>query len=738
MKRPETITSPDMVVGLTTDKMVAPDIQFHRVSNLYPSEEGGLVSVYGPTPYVPKPTTGGAPDNSGSPDPSIPEYGTTYGLFHCRLKGGERDVLLLQTIDEIWEFRGWSRDWHALIAPSGGVITAQLPRPTPTDYPTQFVATNTGVVIVPPGGRAYFYDGIAILPLGYDRAPAPPIGMGPENSAPTFFPDANVREMGVNDAGYCMDSLDQHQPSAMAAVFRQGRVGTVTTPGNVSVLADTAETDNPAQVMGYLEPGRYRARTQWVDRWGNLSALSGDSNDVKFSRQPAMGFTLTVPCTMFWVHADKVLKEIAWDGVCKGPQGTIGRLIHRTKDLENAGDVNFYELPSDAAVTDGKFATLPDNTCDTYPDNIPDSWLANKAVEVEPIPIFRLAELAFGRLWMAVDGRLYYSMVGRYGTIQKGSVLVPDPTGGEITGLKMITRGLLVFTATSMYLVESNDQGDSFRSAPLDTTIGCVAPSSIVTMRNGVTVWLGSDGFYGIADGTPSFLFTDHRLEAKRFNRARMCKAVAAFDHHSGQYRCWVSMDGAAKNNRCWTYSGTDWNQRNDIAASGVCVTNDHRKLMLASGVPNATDGVWVVDRGGPIVASQIVTGWIRSERSRERSSLRRVMLKLRETAISTSSDDKILVSIRRDYRAEIVSTARVETYPALSPDYTDPPDSFASASFGSAKWRRRRPYEAVADVDIPSCEVFQIVITCPAKFEILKLAFEEQPREAGGAMSHR
>lgn len=733
--RPETIDSPDLPVGDTTSKLVGADQLFQEVANFFPTEEGGYVSVYEPIPYLPRPTVGGPPQN-GNSDPDVPIYTTTHGIFHARLHQGQREILLAQVGREIWEFEGWRRAWRVLIGISGSAeVQADLPTPTADDFPCQFVATPTGIVIVPAGGRAHFYDGEVCLPLGYDHGPSAPIGMGPESSASSFWPNgAEVHPLtGVNDSGYAMDSLDGHLPSYMNLFWRQGRVGTVDTPTDTASLA--ADTTGKAQVMGYLRPGRYRGRTQWVDRWGNLSPASGPSNDIRFRKQPAMTGDTATPT---WVHVDKVLKQVAWASIARGPRGTIGRIVGRTKDMENSGDIRYYELPTDAIAIEGKYATLADNVCDTIPDNIPDAWLANVMTEVDPIPRFRLAAMAFGRLWMAAGGELWWSMVGKFGTIAAGSRLTPDPTGAEITGVHAVKRGLLVFTETSSFLIEANADGDGFRTMPLSERMGCVAPSSIVTHRTGVTVWLGQDGFYGFDGNDVGFLFALHRQSAKRHNRARMRKAVACFDHHSGEYRCWVPTGSNLRNNRCWTWDGEVWHHRNDVSASGATTTQDHRRLVLVSGTVNNIDGIWVCDRGGPTIESTLKSGWLRGTRSRERASTRRLRIRLRETGLAANEAAKLQVRVRRDYRAEVVSTQTLQTYPEIADGYGTNPDAWGTATVGSATWRKRRPFEAVADIMVSDCETFQIELAGPARFEILSVGFEEAPHTAAGAKGYR
>ena len=128
----------------------------HELKNMYTADEGTLQSVWGPTPFVPMskslvPTlepgelaTGrlDRPIKEGERPPSCgrflgdsdslptsyppelldsdldyPIYGRQqHGIHHAILQNGERDILILHTGGELWEFRGWYQNWRRLIS----------------------------------------------------------------------------------------------------------------------------------------------------------------------------------------------------------------------------------------------------------------------------------------------------------------------------------------------------------------------------------------------------------------------------------------------------------------------------------------------------------------------------------------------------------------------------------------------------------------------------------------------
>ncbi len=743
-------------VGPTSSKLVVPDQAWRRVNNMYPTEAGGLRSINLPVPFL---TNTGVTPPDGVADPSQPvTYGVCRSVFYATIGEG-RQLLLAHVDQQIWEFMGWDLGWRVLIAAASAspYFAQNLLEPLATDFPTQWVRTPKGVVIIPPGGQACFYDGTVCLQLGYTDYPGAPIGLGPASSGTAFFPDVTVPKSGVNDLGYAVDGLAAQTDTGMPSVFMYGRLGTV------APLSGLSDPTTESEVSGHLLPGRYRARVQWIDHFGNLSPLSPASNDVRFDRQPAMQLVLNnafeptlsggTDYAMEWTQLGAVKKQVGWASLRSGPRGTIGRILYRTKDIDGKGDTRWWEVPGDASANTGAFATLPDNITQFYPDNIPDEWLFNEAVEVEPMPRFRLAEMAFGRLFVAnapgETGKVWVSMIGRYGTIDPSLSFFPDPEGAEITGLKRVSGGLLIFSRTGTYLITPNDSGAGFRSQTIDSTKGCVAPSSIRTLRRSdKTIWLGRDGFYSWSPGSGvQFEFDDHTEYSRRFNRGRLHHAVAEIDSRSGQYRCWVPMTSSTRPDLCWCYDEIlGWSTRDDIKATGVTITDGPGDMMICSGLVDVggtmTNGIWVLDRDGEPATAEVWTSWQRGTRSQEPASQRKVKILLRETSVSTSDEPKLEVSFERDYRVGIVGEpVYVSLFPdegeAARPHESAEPNSWNGVTWAQATFRERRPFWVKVDTDLPECEVWRMRLTSPVSFEILGFAYEEQVRPQGGAAGY-
>jgi hypothetical protein len=781
-------------------KLILPNEVAQKIENLVPMEEGTLRTITGPAALVdarvttrdakPSETLGGAavassiryerpPSKSGetlAPSLSSTSFNIVYdeslhGIFHCRLQNDERDVLLLHTGAELWEFTGWDRNWRKLIsAPTEGIGTrAKLKNTTQPQFPTQFVSTGTGVVIVPQDYRSYFYDGHQIAPLGFTRAPSSPQGLGPRSSLPKM----NGVGQGVNDAGYTHDgtrygykkttnvrlpypgkddTTDNLKFNAgMTAGFGQCHVGSITTLtfDAAAFKLDDDDVLNASDAIdsGWLNHGEYRCRVQFVDMFGNLSPLSAPSSALPLDFQPSVvPKTNNAGSKAEIVSAGRVLKQVAWTNIPTGPDHCKGRILYRSKDLLNSGSADYFSLPQDAMGVDVAFATLPDNVSTMYPDNISDGQLRAKAREVDPVPQFKLAELAFGRLWVGNfkndPGMIRPSLPNRWGTFAADQEISPDPGGGEVTGLKQTNQGLLAFTRHSCFLVEASDDGKAFRSSPVSSEVGCFAPSSVLGLPTGATVWLGKDGFYAF-DGTQiSYISPQLRKLFRRATRSRLLQAVAAYDSRAREYRCWLSIDGSETNNLCCIYDGQGWRTRTDVEAEAVCTTQDHREYMIVAGRvagDSGHDGPFVLDHSGNRADTELVdlidareavieTNWIQGQSSKVRTTAHVVNLWLRET-----DNSELTIEVLRDWRNTTIEQTTASRY-----SKEDVPSFYGQTSLGSAgaSFVDRRPYWTRAQIYVPSNETFKIRIRGTGLWEFVGLEFMVSPRDRGGAMT--
>ena len=750
-------SSPPIAVLGHSERFSAGENYAGRLTNLRVTEQGTLRTVSGPAAYHPSEWEDNWPSSPSPHSPDVTYSGPFDGLYHASLgEHGARDVLLVVgTINTgsgakygVWTHKGWNWSnggWSLLAGDYASAdYRTSLTEGTRPQFLTQFVGTPGGIIIIPQGSRALFYDGEYIAPLGFSDVPAPPTPVGPHNEV---LNDGGAVADVANAGGFAVSGR------SLPRVFGNCRLGSI--DASAVDVADTLKKSNP--LGGVLAQGEWRGATQLIDHWGNLSAHSGLSVPIRVAKDENLTKSrASDPAEL----ADRLRVEFAWSGIVPGPPHTAGRLLLRTCDQLNTTRPGLFEVPSNASASEDAFATLPDNVSTWFTDNVPDSWLVVPAVDVVPVPEFKLAAFFAGSLWVAntreSPGKVMRSLPGRFGTFRRGDELFFDATGREVTGLHAVAQGLLVFTATSVFLVRVNDAGDGVTASTVHPSVGCVAPNSIATLHNGLTVWLSREGFHAYDGAKVTEISTDIQKTVSRINRSWRLRSCAAVDVRSGEYRCWVPVDNSSNNNLCVVFDGQFFRERTDVAADAVCVTRDERELMLAAGsagrirgdAEESSSGVWVLDHEDRGVTDPkqhtavYETHWLRSSRSHRRASPSRIILWLVE-----SRKGSVDVKVMRDWRESLaVHEVTAEMAPTLYPN-DDIPRFFDVDELGGSYlppgnprsgktamvFMDRRPYWTKVDVSVPSCEVFRIRVSVDGDAEFLGFVYEEADKHDGG-----
>ena len=714
-----------------------------RIHNMVLTESGTLRAVHGPVQYHPRSYT-----NNGGSVPATHPYTTPhYGICHAVVEAGAREILLIHDGDGIHVHDGWDRAWRTLIGPAGsgtGETTLEFAEQDGrVGFNTQFVVTPYGVVIVPQGERAYFYDGTTLAPLGFSEVPGAPTAIGPK-----LFADLDHWGTSPTDAEQIVGGYYKTGRS-MGEAMGVSRLGTIRNDV-IDIDPDSAKSHYRSNTLGGTRmEGAWTCKLQFVDHWGNLSALSASSSPATVPKED----NLTRHRRKDHDESAQALRiQLAWSDLDSGPDHCVSKNLYRTKDQINSGIPGYYWVPPTSKSSRLVSSTMSSPDMVMYPDNTPDEWLVFAEKSYVPVPIFRLAALAFGRMWIAntIDqpGLVRASEPGFFGTFTDEHDIFPDASGAEVTGLLPVNQGLLVFTETSTFLITQDDTGQHFKTAILSTTVGCVAPDSAAVRASGEAIWLGREGFYAWSgEGMPQSISYEIRAShIKNITTTHRRRACAAVDPRMDEYRCWVPYDSKTKNNLCLVYNGDGWTDRDDVTAAAVCVTKDHRHYMLALGEALSTVCVFVLDNDGlgtdswdGTRTSYVETSWLRNTRSQRYASVPRATLWLRE-----SGNTKLSVEVMRDWR-EYPKMQETGEEPYNYSD-VDPPPFWDSVVLGSssedelrdqelaAHFVKRRPYWTQIDLSLPSVETFRIRIEGTGDWEFIALIFDEQNRHQGGS----
>jgi len=620
------------------------------------------------------------------PVPWLPEFGgqglsaKTDGRHHGLYHAmlGKREVLLCHAEGSILEFRGW----ESTITGKWTALQTGLPDENWAKFPTQFESDGKRVFIAPGMGQTvYAYDGERWDVLGYPLRPAAPVIMESELS---------------------------------------GEIGTVD------------ETFGEAEDGGSVLPGVWDYHMAYQDIWGDTSAWSIEGsistglqqNGSSSGSSQRMTFIVTV---------------------ATGTDKTESRRLARTPDKVNSGSVAPQELIYGLGF-DVPGPAFPDNISMVLSDGNHDGTLGPPTEDLRSTPRCSLLRMAMGRLFMANEhgdpGILYWSKEGRPGTFGTFDFRYPDPQGAEVTGLAKVARGLLAMTTRGVFLVEpSQDTPDTFISRPVPGGLGCLAPSSIQTMANGLTVWLGPGPAFYAYDGSKVVRVSDsYRDEVETISRSRAALAVSAVNPGTGEYYCSVSTGRTMENDTTFVWDGQRWRTRDEVRAHSMCVMSNHVGAVLCGGKVGSDVAVWVMnheaqhyDASGK-TATYESRWWQPPGGPGSRDTVVGLIIWMRE-----SRDSDVQLTFFRDGArgVPVGSPETGEEYFTAGNLYADAPASlWGTVKLGEdgARWGNRRPFFRRVFCHIPSAESVAFKLQAvDMDFELLGYAWISSPRSVGG-----
>lgn len=468
--------------------------------------------------------------------------GRPHSIFHAPLNSGSASQLFYRFGSRLYRFNGSQVGNSADEVLLTGLSNSSLP-----DFPDQYVVMHNRVVWTNGVDRARVISADGnVTELGFAEKPSPPDVLGP-----TQVPFEHTYQFYPNSWGYSW-------------------------PGKIGTAGDTLAGQD-----GALLSGTWYYYTQYEDIYGNLSAFSAASAPVSLSSNQADPFGLSVGDDVIQgTEITDLTRRFVVKTSGEAPPHAVATHLYRTADT--------LHVDQDPRL----LVRVPGSSDFVYDDNSADSELGRKWERTVRVPIFRVACAHQGRLVIgntaAQPGIVRRSQPGFAGTFLREDFVFPDSGGAEVTAVTDHRGLLLAFTERCVYSL-----ADFANPVPLTQGIGCVAPKSIQANRDGMLIWLGRDGFYGMPEpGVIQRISSPIDTVMRRHvNRARMRVASSVIDAETGEYRCVLAPAGSSHNTLMLCFDGQFWRrQRLGVHIADLCSVDDWREYTLAIGTDMETE----------------------------------------------------------------------------------------------------------------------------------------------------
>lgn len=268
-------------------------------------------------------------------------------------------------------------------------------------------------------------------------------------------------------------------------------------------------------------------------------------------------------------QVEPVRVALALGSIPKGPKGTVKRRIYRTKNTKKHGPLLYW------------VADIVDNTTTEFMDCISDGGLGSQApalVDSVVVPGNLRTGTMFKNHLIATDGKqLFVSQPGRpeqFGAFDYLNLSTNE--GGEVTHLHATTSLVYVFREFGVDILVPTDKPDlPFKLQSLTSTVGSLAPRTVVEVPRVGIVFLGSDRRFYVLSGTDvkvvSQVIEDDTLRISRYQMEMACASYSSVDD---EYWCHAPVDGQKFNTVGYVLSTTTgaWGIRLNTPAQ--CMTS--------------------------------------------------------------------------------------------------------------------------------------------------------------------
>lgn len=337
----------------------------------------------------------------------------------------------------------------------------------------------------------------------------------------TFAPNTAGSGLTVQDTYYILvNTTSTTQANGLSAVVRaNGKVDYLDTIGDVTDILPTAFADttstrdivvkNPVGItIGATGVDVYRLYQGTYRLVGNLATASSSVTDNVEDISANAALDESLYFALQGTYQYQLTYYNSTDGTESGPSPLSDEL-----DLTDGGTVNIIGIPvsTDAQVDKKRLyriggnlttATLVeeiDNATTVYLDNLKDtqvegSLLTTTDAQPAPSDLAFLTE-AYAMFFAAQDDKLRFTPIGKP---EQWPALFFLQFDAPITGIAVVTHGILVFTKFKTHIVTGTGP-TSLSQQLLTANQGCLAHESIQDI-SGAALWVSSDGIC-LSDG---------------------------------------------------------------------------------------------------------------------------------------------------------------------------------------------------------------------------------------------
>lgn len=419
-------------------------------------------------------------------------------------------------------------------------IDAQRSVPANDEVYTHYNPIGRLLVILSGNGKPIKFDGIKPYNLGFMEAPSPPVPWKPNTANTVGLADTTI--MPINPHTFDMDK-------------------------SYGLGSSTVDAKN-----------RYRWKVAFLFDNGAQSPLSSASLPVDWITTGA------IPGPQY----DSRRQAIFLENMPVGPDGTVARILYRTKNLTDGQTSNEVYYYCD---------TIVNNYETEYVDYTKDTRLGANAPDDDASILFPAPSTRFSATFkncLFIDGgqtepqRIYFSQPLKPDQYRALDFFdVGSRAGGDVTALFTYYNNLLVFRENAIDVIRGDSTG-GFEIVPLVQGIGTrglhtisLVPEAGVMFLSTEGVFLVSGGFDGGAKMAVDKISEPILDTVKRMSKSMIARACGIYSEKWREYHVYFAADGSSVNNLGLVFhmDKKSWSVREGFPVN--CITIDTRGELI-------------------------------------------------------------------------------------------------------------------------------------------------------------